>query len=120
MKYIHITKENIDKEHICCAMSGKQALAKKEWLKQRFDEGLVFYRSEERGKCFIEYIQRKTHGCPLKQELALYQLPLGFRLHEGTRLFLRTAFRVYPGRERTGKERYLHSVRRGTETGIFS
>ena len=46
MKYIHITKENIDKEHICCAMSGKQALAKKEWLKQRFDEGLVFYRSE--------------------------------------------------------------------------
>ena len=54
MKYIHITKENIDREHICCAMSGKQALAKKEWLKQRFDEGLVFYRSEERGKCFIE------------------------------------------------------------------
>ena len=42
MKYIHITKENIDREHICCAMSGKQALAKKEWLKQRFDEELVF------------------------------------------------------------------------------
>ena len=30
--YIQITKENIDKEHICCAMSGKQSLAKKEWL----------------------------------------------------------------------------------------
>ena len=29
MNYIHITKENIDKEHICCAMSGKQSLAKK-------------------------------------------------------------------------------------------
>ena len=29
MNYITITKENIDKEHICCAMSGKQALAKK-------------------------------------------------------------------------------------------
>lgn len=29
MKYIHITKENIDRDHICCAMSGKQALAKK-------------------------------------------------------------------------------------------
>lgn len=56
MNYIHITKENIDKEHICCAMSGKQILAKKEWLKQRLDEGLVFYRSEERGKRFIEYI----------------------------------------------------------------
>ena len=33
MEYIRITKENIDKEHICCAMSGKQSLAKKEWLK---------------------------------------------------------------------------------------
>ena len=56
MDYIRVTKENIDKEHICCAMSGKQSLAKKEWLKQRFEEGLVFYRSAERGKCFIEYI----------------------------------------------------------------
>ena len=24
MEYIRITKENIDKEHICCAMSGQQ------------------------------------------------------------------------------------------------
>ena len=53
MNYIRITKENIDKEHICCAMSGKQSAAKMEWLRQRVDEGLVFYRSEERGKCFI-------------------------------------------------------------------
>ena len=30
MNYIRITRDNIDKEHICCAMSGKQALAKKE------------------------------------------------------------------------------------------
>ena len=36
MNYIRITKENIDKEHICCAMSGKQSVAKKEWLRQRF------------------------------------------------------------------------------------
>ena len=42
MDYIRVTKENIDREHICCAMSGKQSLAKKEWLKQRFEEGLVF------------------------------------------------------------------------------
>ena len=49
MNYLRITRENIDGEHICCAMSGKQALQKKEWLKQRLDEGLVFYRSEERG-----------------------------------------------------------------------
>ena len=48
MNYIRITKDNIDKEHICCAMSGKQSVVKKEWLRQRFDDGLVFYRSEER------------------------------------------------------------------------
>ena len=29
MNYIRITKDNIDKEHICCAMSGKQSVAKK-------------------------------------------------------------------------------------------
>ena len=29
MNYIRITKENIEKEHICCAMSGKQSAAKK-------------------------------------------------------------------------------------------
>ena len=47
MNYIHITKDNIDAEHICCATSGKQSLRKKEWLKRRLDEGLVFYRSAD-------------------------------------------------------------------------
>ena len=65
MNYIRITKENIDDEHICCAMSGKQSVAKKEWMKQRFDEGLVFYRSEERGKCFIEYIPAENAWVPI-------------------------------------------------------
>ena len=46
MNYIRITKKNIDKEHICCAMSGKQSIAKKEWLKKRFDEGLVFFAAK--------------------------------------------------------------------------
>lgn len=67
-----------DKEHICCAMSGKQALAKKEWLKQRFDEGLVFYRSEERGKCFIEYIPAENAWVPLKQEAGFISTAFGF------------------------------------------
>lgn len=72
MNYIQITKENIDKEHICCAMSGKQSLTKKEWLKQRFDEGLVFYRSEERGKCFIEYIPAENAWVPIDADGYLY------------------------------------------------
>lgn len=65
MDYIKITRENIDNEHICCAMSGKQSIAKKEWMKQRFDEGLVFYRSVERGKCFIEYIPAENAWVPI-------------------------------------------------------
>ena len=72
MDYIRVTKENIDKEHICCAMSGKQSLAKKEWLKQRFEEGLVFYRSAERGKCFIEYIPAENAWVPIEAAGWLY------------------------------------------------
>ena len=72
MNYIRITKENIDKEHICCAMSGKQSIVKKEWLKQRFEEGLVFFRSEERGKCFIEYIPAENAWVPIEAKGYLY------------------------------------------------
>lgn len=72
INYIHITKENIDREQICCAMSGKQSLAKKEWLRQRFDDGLVFYRSEERGKCFIEYIPAENAWIPIEADGWIY------------------------------------------------
>ena len=53
-------------------MSGKQSLAKKEWLKQRFEEGLVFYRSAERGKCFIEYIPAENAWVPIDAAGWLY------------------------------------------------
>ena len=59
MEYIRVTNENIDEEHICCAISNNndiQVSSKKTWLKGEFDDGLVFLKSEERGKCFIEYI----------------------------------------------------------------
>ena len=72
MRYIRITRENIDAEHICCAMSGKQSVAKKAWLKERFAEGLVFYRSEERGKCFIEYIPAENAWVPIVAPGYLY------------------------------------------------
>ena len=72
MNYVRITKENIDKEHICCAMSGKQSLVKKEWMKKRFDEGLVFYRSEQRGKCFIEYIPAEIAWVPIEADGYIY------------------------------------------------
>ena len=72
MNYIRITKDNIDHEHICCAMSGRQSVMKKEWMKERFDDGLVFYRSEERGKCFIEYIPAENAWVPIEADGYIY------------------------------------------------
>lgn len=72
MEYLRITKSNIDKEHICCAMSNNQSRAKKEWMKNRFDDGLVFYRSVERGKCFIEYIPAENAWVPIDAEGYFY------------------------------------------------
>ena len=72
MDYIRVTTDNIDTEHICCAMSGKQSLTKKAWMKERFAEGLVFYRSAERGKCFIEYIPAENAWAPIEADGYVY------------------------------------------------
>lgn len=61
MRLITINQTNLEDEHICCALGGdkqniQRAQAKKDWLKERFQEGLVFKRFDERGKFFIEYM----------------------------------------------------------------
>ena len=68
MEYIRVTKDNLEKEHICCAISNNndvQVASKKAWLADRFDEGLVFLKSTERGKCFIEYIPAENAWVPV-------------------------------------------------------
>lgn len=45
MEFIQVTKDNLEIEHICCAISNNkdvQVTSKKAWLLERFDEGLVF------------------------------------------------------------------------------
>ena len=45
MEYIKVTSENIEKEHICCAISNNndiQVASKKAWLSERFEDGLQF------------------------------------------------------------------------------
>ncbi len=45
IKIISVTKENLEDEHICCAISNNkdcQVISKKEWLGKRLEEGLVF------------------------------------------------------------------------------
>ena len=68
MNFIKISSENLDTEHICCAISSKkdpQVVAKKNWLKERLAEGLVFLKGDMRGKCFIEYIPAENAWAPL-------------------------------------------------------
>ena len=71
MEYIIVTKDNIETEHICCAISNNkdvQVSSKKAWLTERFDEGLVFLKSAERGKCFIEYIPAENAWNPINAD----------------------------------------------------
>ncbi len=76
MCYIEITKDNIDDNHICCALGAKQYNSavneKKRWLKARMDEGLVFYRLNERAKVFIEYIPADHAWVPIKAPNFMY------------------------------------------------
>lgn len=75
MDFIRVTKENLEKEHICCAISDNndvQVASKKAWLSHRFDEGLVFLKSVERGKCFIEYIPAENAWNPIEADGYMY------------------------------------------------
>lgn len=59
MNYIAVDRNNIDSEHICCAISDKKCVQgyqqKKQWLTEAFDQGYIFQRLDERAKVFIEY-----------------------------------------------------------------
>lgn len=75
MELIKITHENIDTEHICCAIASNndcQVFSKKSWLKERLDEGLVFLKCNVRGKCFIEYIPAEYAWAPVTADGYMY------------------------------------------------
>ncbi len=53
MELIKVAKDNLEKEHICCAISNNkdvQVMSKKAWLAERFDEGLVFLKGNVRSQ----------------------------------------------------------------------
>ena len=58
-KYINLTLDNIDEEHICCTIGDKKHQdgvdRKKEWIKDKLKDGHVFRKLVARGKIFIEY-----------------------------------------------------------------
>lgn len=75
MEIITLTKENLEQEHICCAISNNkdcQVSAKKAWLAERLDEGLVFKKGNVRGKCFIEYIPAENAWAPITADGYMY------------------------------------------------
>lgn len=72
MKIICVDNSNIDKEHICCAISDKKGepcvVSKKDWMRNQFDVGLVFRKLDARGKVFIEYIPAENAWAPIQAE----------------------------------------------------
>lgn len=74
--YIQVIKNNIENEHICCALGAKQyeqaVNEKKRWLTERMDEGLVFYRLNERAKVFIEYLPAEMAWVPIQAPNYMY------------------------------------------------
>ncbi len=75
VQYIRVTKDNLENEHICCAISNNkdvQVSSKKAWLAERFDDGLVFLKGCERGKCFIEYIPAENAWNPIDAQGYMY------------------------------------------------
>lgn len=69
MDIITLTNQNLQEEHICCAIDSKTSnigvSTKKSWLSERIDEGLKFKKLNVRGKVFIEYIPAEMGWMPI-------------------------------------------------------
>lgn len=74
--FINLTIDNIDQEHLCCAIADKKhqagVTAKRQWLKERLAEGHVFRKLDAKGKVFIEYAPLETAWVPVQGENYLY------------------------------------------------
>ncbi len=70
MKYLQMNEENINQEHICCAISDKKCAEgyelKKQWLKNGMKDGYVFERLDARAKVFIEFGPAEKAWLPIQ------------------------------------------------------
>lgn len=68
-EYINLNNENIEKEHICCAIADKKhqdgVKLKKEWIKNKLSSGHVFRKLNVNGKVFIEYEPLENAWVPI-------------------------------------------------------
>lgn len=71
-EYINLSPENIEDEHICCAIGDKKHQlgvdSKKEWIKNKLKDGHVFRKLNARGKIFIEYEPVESAWVPIVGE----------------------------------------------------
>lgn len=74
--FINITLDNIESEHLCCAISDKKhqlgVASKKEWLKERIPENHIFRKLDAKGKVFIEYSPLETAWTPITGDNYFY------------------------------------------------
>ena len=75
-EYINLTQDNIDEEHICCAIGDPKHQEgvdkKKEWIKSKLKDGHVFRKLNARGKIFIEYEPIETAWAPVVGKNYMY------------------------------------------------
>jgi N-acetylglutamate synthase-like GNAT family acetyltransferase len=75
-EYIVLTAENIESEHLCCAIADKKhqqgVEEKKNWLKERIGEGHIFRKLNAKGKVFIEYAPLEKAWVPVEGEDYVY------------------------------------------------
>ena len=68
-EYINLDLNNIEEEHICCAIGDPKhqegVNKKKEWIKNKLKDGHVFRKLNARGKIFIEYEPIETAWAPI-------------------------------------------------------
>ena len=69
-EYINLDINNIEEEHICCAIGDPKhqngVNKKKEWIKNKLNDGHVFRKLNARGKTFIEYEPIETAWVPIE------------------------------------------------------
>ncbi|MGN1398936.1 MAG: GNAT family N-acetyltransferase [Erysipelotrichaceae bacterium] len=75
-EYVNMTLDNIDNEHLCCAIADKKHQSgvdrKKQWIKDRLKDGHVFRKLKARGKTFIEYEPLDTAWTPISAPNYMY------------------------------------------------
>ena len=75
-QFLNLTKENLDREHLCCIIRSKKphpgVEAKRAWLRERLQEGHVFRKLDTKGVVFIEYAPLETAWVPVEGDNYLY------------------------------------------------